>query len=100
MAFARVHTHELKGFARVYHCVLMYHCVPLSTYELKGFARVYHCAISELCKGLYHYNLWGLTRVHTSSDSPVSTTGASAAAWSKPSSPTLKGDGEVTGRAV
>ena len=29
-----------------------------------------------------------------------STTGASAAAWSKPSSPTLRGDGEVSGSGV
>ena len=45
---------------------------------------------------------WSLTRVHTSSDSPVSTTGASAAAWTKPSSRPHQrcGDGEVSGSDV
>ena len=42
----------------------------------------------------------GLTRVHTSSDLPVSTTGASAAAWSMPSSPQRCGDGKFSGSDV
>ena len=49
------------------------------------FVLVYHYAISELCKGLYHHNGESGTSPHdTSSDSPVSTTGASAADWSMP----------------
>ena len=41
-----------------------------------------------------------MKRVPTSSDSPVSTTGGGAAAWSMPSSPTLRRRGEVSGSGV
>ena len=41
------------------------------------FALVYHYAISELCKRPVP-SQWSLKRVPTSSDSPVSTTGARA----------------------
>ena len=54
----------------------------------------------ELCKGLYHHNaVW-----HESSRplrfTAVSTTGASAAAWSMPPSHQRCGDGEVSGSGV
>jgi hypothetical protein len=44
------------------------------------FARVYHCAISELCKDLYTIAMESDTSPHVLRFTPVSTTGASAAA--------------------
>ena len=64
---------------------------------------MYHYTISELCKGLYRYHNGVEHESNTSSDSPVSTTGASAAAWSvggKRCAHQHYGDGEVSGSDV
>ena len=66
-------------------CAYIFHTV---------FASVYHYAISELCKGLYHHNgeQWGLThestrtQIHRFQTGFDHISGASAAAWSMPSS--------------
>ena len=63
------------------------------------FAHVYHYAISELCKGLCTITMGSDTSPHVLRFTG-STTGASAAAWSMPSSPQRCGDGEVSGSGV
>ena len=61
---------------------------------------VCHYAISELCKGLCTITTESGTSPHASSDSPASTTGASAAAWSMRLPHQRCGDGEVSGSGV